>query len=115
MVRMMKADVRILEQPTLPWSLPGHMAQRLWRFLKRKPLGAVGALLLGVFVGVAILAPILATYDPDLNNYRARIKPPSAERWFGTDNFGRDIYSRVVYGARISNSVGVLATLLGTC
>jgi hypothetical protein len=93
-------------------------AARVWygisSFVQRKPLGAIGAVLLFAFIGVALLAPQLATYDPDLNNYRARVKPPSVEHWFGTDNFGRDIYSRVIYGARISMSVGILATLLGT-
>jgi peptide/nickel transport system permease protein len=93
-------------------------AARVWygigSFVQRKPLGAIGAILLFAFIGVALLAPQLATYDPDLNNYRARVKPPSVEHWFGTDNFGRDIYSRVIYGARISMSVGILATLLGT-
>jgi peptide/nickel transport system permease protein len=91
---------------------------RVWHafhtFVRKKPLGAIGAVILLAFVVVAIFAPWLATHDPDLNNYRARVKPPSAEHWFGTDNFGRDIYSRVVYGARISMYVGLLATLLGT-
>jgi peptide/nickel transport system permease protein len=91
---------------------------RLWHglglFVRQKPLGAIGAVILFAFIFVAIFAPWLATHDPDLNNYRARIKPPSAEHWFGTDNFGRDIYSRVVYGARISIYVGILATLIGT-
>jgi peptide/nickel transport system permease protein len=93
-------------------------AARLWHgissFVLKKPLGALGAFLLFSFIFVAIFAPWLATHDPDLNNYRARVKPPSAEHWFGTDNFGRDIYSRVVYGARISMYVGILATLIGT-
>jgi peptide/nickel transport system permease protein len=114
MVRMTKADVGMLQAPTLPWPVPSQVGRRLRLFIRRKPLGAVGALLLCAFVGGALLAPLLATHDPDLNNYRARIKPPSAEHWFGTDNFGRDIYSRVVYGARISIYVGVLATLVGT-
>jgi peptide/nickel transport system permease protein len=112
-VRMTKADVQILERLAPSWRL--HLNLRpLWLFCKRKPLGAVGAALLLVFVGVAILAPALTTHDPDLNNYRARVKPPSAQHWFGTDGFGRDIYSRVIYGARLSMYVGVLATLLGT-
>jgi peptide/nickel transport system permease protein len=91
---------------------------RLWHglglFVRKKPLGAIGALILFAFIFAAIFAPWLATHDPDLNDYRARIKPPSAEHWFGTDNFGRDIYSRVLYGARISMYVGILATLIGT-
>ena len=112
-MRMSKADVQVLERLAPPWRL--HLNLRpLWLFCKRKPLGAVGAVLLLAFVGVAVLAPALATHDPDLNNYRARIKPPSAQHWFGTDGFGRDIYSRVVHGARLSMYVGVLATLLGT-
>jgi peptide/nickel transport system permease protein len=95
-----------------------HGSARVWHamslFVQKKPLGAIGAFLLFSFIFVAIFGPWLATHDPDLNNYRARVKPPSAEHWFGTDNFGRDIYSRVIYGARISMYVGLLATLLGT-
>ena len=86
----------------------------LHSFVRKKPLGAIGAVVLLTFLIVAIFAPWLATHDPDLNNYRARVKPPSAEHWFGTDNFGRDIYSRAVYGARISMYVGLMATILGT-
>jgi peptide/nickel transport system permease protein len=91
---------------------------RVWHglggFVRRKPLGAIGAVILLAFIAMALLAPQLATHDPDLNAYRARVKPPSVEHWFGTDNFGRDMYSRAIYGARISMSVGILATLLGT-
>jgi peptide/nickel transport system permease protein len=91
---------------------------RVWHtlssFVRKKPLGAIGAVILFAFIFVATFAPWLATHDPDLNNYRARVKPPSAEHWFGTDNFGRDIYSRAIYGARISIYVGLSATLLGT-
>src|SRR5262245_4310343 len=86
----------------------------LQSFARRKPLGAIGGVVLLAFVLLAVFAPALATHDPDLNDHRARIQAPSAQHWFGTDNFGRDIYSRVVYGARISVYVGVLATLLGT-
>jgi len=111
---MMKADVQVLELPAPPRQRPATRWRPLWLFIKRKPLGAIGAGLLAMFVVMAILAPALATHDPDLNDYRARVKPPSAQHWFGTDNFGRDMYSRVVYGARISIYVGVLSTLLGT-
>ena len=97
-----------------PWPARRGLWHGLGLFFVHKPLGAMGAVVLCAFVVMAVLAPVLATHDPDLNDYRARIKPPSAQNWFGTDNFGRDIYSRVVYGARISIYVGVLATLLGT-
>jgi len=112
--RMMEADVQVLELPTQPQQRPTTWWRPLWLFIKRKPLGAIGAGLLAIFVVMAILAPVLATHDPDLNDYRARVKPPSAQHWFGTDNFGRDTYSRVIYGARLSIYVGVLSTLLGT-
>jgi len=91
-----------------------RLQQVISHFIRKKPLGAIGAVVLFTFIVTAFLAPQLATHDPDLNNYRTRIQPPSAQHWFGTDNFGRDIYSRVMYGARISMSVGILATLLGT-
>jgi ABC-type dipeptide/oligopeptide/nickel transport system permease subunit len=110
----MKADVQVLELPALPQQRPAMWWRPLWLFIKRKPLGAIGAGVLSIFVVMAILAPALATHEPDLNDYRARVKPPSAQHWVGTDNFGRDMYSRVVVGARISIYVGVLSTLLGT-
>ena len=112
--RLTKADVKEPRIPALRLPSGRSLRHGLALFFRRKPLGAIGAVVLLAFVVMAILAPVLATHDPDLNNIRTRIKPPSAENWFGTDNFGRDIYSRVVYGARISIYVGVLATLLGT-
>jgi peptide/nickel transport system permease protein len=112
--RMMEADVQVLELPALSQQRPVTRWRPLWLFIKRKSLGAIGAGLLAIFVAMAILAPAQATHDPDLNDYRARVKPPSAQHCFGTDNFGRDMYSRVVYGVRISIYVGVLSPLLGT-
>ena len=82
------------------------------RFVRRKPLGAVGALLILVLVLAALLADVLATHDP----VRTSTKPlaePGAEHWLGTDNLGRDLYSRVVHGSRISLAVGIASTLLG--
>lgn len=62
---------------------PLRMGSAVWpalsSFLRRKPLGAIGAVVLLVFVGLAILAPALATHDPDLNDHRTRVKPPSAQ------------------------------------
>jgi peptide/nickel transport system permease protein len=113
-MRTIKDDIEELEQSDLHSQLHKSLWRHLFLFMRRKPLGAAGAVLLFIFIGIAILSPYLATHDPDLNNYRARVKPPSAEHWFGTDNFGRDIYSRVIYGARISMYVGVTASVLGT-
>jgi peptide/nickel transport system permease protein len=113
-VQITRTEVEVVDRRASLPRLPDTAAQRFALLLRRKPLGAVGAVLLCLFVGVAVLAPVLATHDPNLNDHRARIQPPSVRHWFGTDNFGRDIYSRVVYGTRISIGVGVLATLLGT-
>ncbi len=78
----------------------------------------IGAVLLVAVLLVALLAGVLATHDPRLLRPQIRLSPPSAEHRFGTDNFGRDLYSRTVYGARISLLVGglvaLLAALVGT-
>lgn len=85
-----------------------------WRWLRRHPTVLVGLVLLGLAVAMAILAPWIATHDPLKLNPRARLRPPSAENWFGTDHLGRDIFSRVVYGARVSLTVGFTVAALST-
>jgi peptide/nickel transport system permease protein len=84
------------------------------RFLARRyPLGAIGAAILGVFVFAALFAEIVTLQSPLATNASLSLAPPSAAHWMGTDNFGRDIYSRIVYGARISLAVGIGSTALG--
>jgi peptide/nickel transport system permease protein len=83
-------------------------------FVRRKPLGAIGGLLIVVMVVVALLAPWLAPYDPLETDYGAMLAPPSAAHWLGTDTFGRDVLSRIVYGARTALLVGFGASILGT-
>lgn len=80
---------------------------RAIRFLQRHPQIAVGALILLAVAFIAIFAPVLGTVDPRTISVTKRLRPPSAEFWFGTDALGRDLYSRVMYGARISVLVGV--------
>jgi peptide/nickel transport system permease protein len=86
-------------------------------FLRRHPTVVAGILILGVMTLVALTAPWLGTVNPLALDPVQRLKAPSAEHWFGTDSFGRDIYSRAIYGSRISLIVGVsvafLSTLLG--
>ena len=62
---------------------------------------------------IALLAPWVAPYDPDAQDVIMKLEPPSAEHWFGTDAFGRDVLSRVIWGARVSLFVGTVATLAG--
>lgn len=88
------------------------MSRSLRRFLKSPlTLGAVAVVLLLVFA--AVFAPKLATHQPNRQDFRAVLKPPSRDHYLGTDEIGRDIYSRVIYGARVSVTVGVLSVALG--
>jgi peptide/nickel transport system permease protein len=81
--------------------------------LRHYPLGAIGAAIIGLFVLVAVFAPFITAYDPLSTNAKLSLAPPSASHWLGADFMGRDVYSRLVYGARISLLVGCSATLIG--
>jgi peptide/nickel transport system permease protein len=82
--------------------------------LRRHPTAIAGAVVLLLMVGVALFAPWLGTTDPLALSPIRRLKAPSAEYWFGTDMIGRDVYSRVVYGTRVSLSVGLAVALLAS-
>ena len=88
----------------------------IWRnfrdALRRHPTAIAGAAVLLVMVLVAVAAPWLATVDPQAMSPIKRLRDPGGEYWFGTDMLGRDVYSRVVFGARISLSVGILVAVL---
>ncbi len=90
------------------------LAQNLTRFARRKPLGAISAVVLILLILTAIFAPVIATHDPILQSGPERLQAPSSDHWMGTDNLGRDVFSRVVFGARISLEVGFFAIGLGT-
>ena len=86
----------------------------LWTTIKRKPLGAASALLILAIVFTAIFASVLAPYDPLDADPTIRLARPSAAHPFGTDDIGRDVLSRIIYGSRISLWVGLLAVGIGT-
>ncbi len=88
------------------------MAMSVLGQLRGQPLAAVGLMLLVLFVVLAVFAPLLASYDPAAIDLVHRLAPPSHAHWFGTDELGRDIYSRIVYGARISLEVAVSVVAL---
>src|SRR6188768_3894678 len=81
-------------------------------------LAYIGIAIAAIFILAAIFAPWIASYDIALQDLGNRYAPPSAGHWFGTDGLGRDVFSRVVYGARISLEVGitvvVVSALFGT-
>ena len=90
----------------------------MWTFVRRKPLGAAGGLVLAGMLALALLAEGVAPYGYDEADIFSRLKAPSGAHWLGTDNLGRDLLSRVIYGARVSMAVGfggvVVGLLLGT-
>jgi peptide/nickel transport system permease protein len=82
-------------------------------FVRAKPLGAAGAIIILIMLLVAVLASALAPYDPYLADYGAQFARPGADHWLGTDEFGRDVLSRIMYGARIALFVGFAASFAG--
>ena len=89
-------------------------ARALWTSIRRKPLGAAAAVIIGVIVLTAIFADVLAPYDPLEPHPEIRLAPPSRAHPFGTDDIGRDVLSRIIYGSRLSLWVGLLAVGIGT-
>src|SRR5262245_57716134 len=84
-------------------------AARAWRRLKRRRSAMLGLAIMVVLLVVAVFAPLIAPYDPAQQSWTSVRKPASAEHWFGTDESGRDIFSRVVYGTRASLMAGVIS------
>ena len=82
-------------------------AKEAWKRLKRNKLALVGLGLLVVLLLVALLAPYITPYPYDAYDYDNLLQKPSAEHWFGTDKYGRDLFSRVLYGTRISLPIGL--------
>jgi peptide/nickel transport system permease protein len=93
-----------------------HAAARLagpfLRRLLRNRSFLIGALLVLFVALVAIFAPVLAPYNPMRSNFRVRLAPPSMAHWFGTDHFGRDLLSRVIYGGRVSLTIGFFVVIV---
>jgi peptide/nickel transport system permease protein len=82
-------------------------------FLKQNPMALSGAVVIAVSVMSSILVPILPIQDPFHQDLPNRLKPPSADHLFGTDNYGRDLFSRIIWGGRISLLVGIVSTIIG--
>lgn len=103
-------SVTIASEPAWRRGLRGSWL--LFRRVTRTPLGAISMAVIFGYVLVALLAPVIAPYSPDATQLAARLRPPSAEHWLGTDALGRDIFSRVLYGARVSLLIGVITVLI---
>ena len=94
------------------------MLRSLKKMFKSNYLFTLGVIICLAWIIAAIVAPAIAPYDPVVQDLTARLQAPSAQHWFGTDNFGRDIFSRVIYGGRYSLLAGcltvVIAGVIGT-
>jgi peptide/nickel transport system permease protein len=103
---------------TIPETVSPRRRTGLVEAIRRHPTVTAGMTIMALLVLMAVLAPYLWTVDPMKLEPRFRLKPPSERNWFGTDHLGRDLYSRVIYGSRVSLQVGfavaVVATLIGT-
>jgi peptide/nickel transport system permease protein len=107
-------DTSLVERAVAAEAEPRHAwPAQIWGFARAKPLGAVGALIILALLAVAALAHTLAPYDPYLPDYGAQFSRPGIDHWLGTDEFGRDVLSRVMYGARIALFVGFAASVIG--
>jgi peptide/nickel transport system permease protein len=83
------------------------------RFCRQRPLGAIGGVLIIIMALTALLADVIAPYDPLMTNYTATLRPPSLKYWMGTDAYGRDVLSRVIYGSRTAMLVGFSTSFFG--
>ncbi|CUX35874.1 D-ala-D-ala transporter subunit [Agrobacterium deltaense] len=85
---------------------------RIWLNLKSNPLAVIGLTIIVVFIALSLLAPFIAPYDPAAQNLGNRLAFPSAEHWFGTDELGRDILSRILYGGRVTLGMVIAVVVL---
>lgn len=101
-----------------PGPLEDVAVQRSWHsatlgLMRRQPLGAAGLLVVLVMVFMAIFADVITPYDPEANDFEFMLSPPNAQYWLGTDQFGRDQLTRIIYGARTALYVGFVCAFVG--
>lgn len=85
-----------------------------WRQLKRNKAAMFGLIMITIIILMAVIGPLIIPYEKAIAQKASlRLQPPSREHWFGTDNYGRDIFARIVHGAKYSLSIGVAAVLIG--
>lgn len=99
--------------PAITYKVPKRRHPVL-QFMGQQPLGAAGLAVIVLMAVGAVFAPWVAPYDPLTVDYAGMLAAPSREHWLGTDSFGRDVLSRIIYGARTALAIGFLASLLGS-
>ncbi len=108
--------VRLQEEPVLDLT-PKYreqqtMTQLVWRSYRRHKPAMIGTTIILIFALAAIFAPYISPWDPVKTNLDAMLQPPSSEHIMGTDELGRDLLTRILYGGRVSLSIGVMAMAL---
>ena len=106
------ADAVAIEGTDLPAGIATAARPHPLRRLLRRPSAAIALAIIVAFIGVALFAPWISPYDPVATDFAAVRKAPSAAHWFGTDEIGRDVLSRVIFGARASLLAGVASVLI---
>lgn len=104
--------VTSIERAQLP--AKKSMPTIVWRWSKRQPMGAISAAVLVLIIMIAVFADFFAPYDPELNDFANMLTPPGTEFLLGTDQFGRDVLSRIIYGAQTALLVGFTAAFFGS-
>ena len=99
--------------PSAPADALPRQQSLFWQFVKSQPLGIVGFLVILLYVVCAFGAAWISPYDPEAIDFGAMLGAPGREHWFGTDQYGRDVFSRIVYGARTALAVGILSAVTG--
>ena len=87
--------------------------KRLWQPVRKQRNAVAGLIIVAIFVLLAVLAPLLSPYDPTVQNLEDALMGPSAKHWLGTDSFGQDVFSRILYGARLALGIGFASVAIG--
>ncbi|KPC55663.1 Dipeptide ABC transporter permease DppC [Pseudomonas amygdali pv. morsprunorum] len=102
----------VVQAPTSSLAALAASSARLMRFLLRNPMTLAGLIVIGTLMIVALFAPWIATHDPLAQDLSTALRMPGAQNWFGTDEYGRDVFSRLVYGSRITLYIVMLVTVI---
>lgn len=108
---MARSSNRIFRSPAV--SRLDQWLEASFRFTCQRPLGAVGAAIIVIMIAAAVLAGFVAPYDPLTTDYTSMLQAPSSFHWFGTDSFGRDVFTRIIYGSRTALWIGFASSFLG--
>jgi peptide/nickel transport system permease protein len=108
---MARSSNRIFRSPVV--SRLDRWLEVSFRFTRQRPLGAVGAAIIVIMIAAAVLAGFVAPYDPLATDYTRMLQAPSPFHWFGTDSFGRDVFTRIIYGSRTALWIGFASSFLG--